>query len=120
MCGRVIQSSGPRRYAIVYGMNVRNSRVHKHPPAVERGSEPRADFGIDDLLDGRSKIFVRTRSKRCQEALGAASRSEKKTALTLDHSARLGRERALRADPWSIIDSVAAEIILHGKSADER
>jgi hypothetical protein len=88
--------------------------------AVERGSEPRADFGIDDLLDGRSKIFVRTRSKRCQEALGAASRSEKKTALTLDHSARLGRERALRADPWSIIDSVAAEIILHGKSADER
>jgi hypothetical protein len=52
--------------------------------------------------------------------LGAASRSEKKTALTLDHSARLGRERALRADPWSIIDSVAAEITLHGKSADVR
>jgi hypothetical protein len=43
-----------------------------------------------------------------------------KTALTLDHSARLGQERALRADPWSIIDSVAAEIILHGKSVDER
>src|SRR6516165_4504175 len=34
-----------------------------------------------------------------QKALGAASRSEKKTALTLDHSARLGQERALRADP---------------------
>ena len=32
MCGRVIQSSGPHRYAIVDGMNVRNSRVHKHPP----------------------------------------------------------------------------------------
>src|SRR6266536_1167425 len=34
-----------------------------------------------------------------QKALGAASRSEKKTALTLDHSARLGQERAFRADP---------------------
>jgi putative SOS response-associated peptidase YedK len=30
MCGRVIQSSGPRRYAIVDGMNVRDSRVN--PP----------------------------------------------------------------------------------------
>jgi hypothetical protein len=27
MCGRVIQSSGPLRYAIVDGMNVRDSRV---------------------------------------------------------------------------------------------
>src|SRR6516162_7721286 len=34
-----------------------------------------------------------------QKALGAASRSEKKTALTFDHSARLGQERALRSDP---------------------
>jgi hypothetical protein len=32
MCGRVIQSSGPRRYAIVDGMNVRDSRVHNYPP----------------------------------------------------------------------------------------
>jgi hypothetical protein len=32
MCGRVIQSSGPLRYAIVDGMNVRDSRVHNHPP----------------------------------------------------------------------------------------
>jgi hypothetical protein len=28
MCGRVIQGSGPLRYAIVGGMNVRDSRVH--------------------------------------------------------------------------------------------
>jgi hypothetical protein len=32
MCGRVIQISGPLRYAIVDGMNVRNSRVHNYPP----------------------------------------------------------------------------------------
>jgi hypothetical protein len=29
MCGRVIQSSGPLRYAM--GMNVRDSRVHNYP-----------------------------------------------------------------------------------------
>src|SRR5262249_37791593 len=32
MCGRIIQSSGPLRYALVDGMNVRDSRVHNHPP----------------------------------------------------------------------------------------
>jgi putative SOS response-associated peptidase YedK len=32
MCGRVIQSSGPLRYAIVDGMNVRDSRMHTYPP----------------------------------------------------------------------------------------
>jgi hypothetical protein len=32
MCGRVIQSSAPLRYAIVDGMNVRDSRVHNYPP----------------------------------------------------------------------------------------
>src|SRR5271165_1714460 len=32
MCGRVIQSSGPLRYAIVDGMNARDSRVHNYPP----------------------------------------------------------------------------------------
>jgi putative SOS response-associated peptidase YedK len=32
MCGRVIQSSGPLCYAIVDGMNVRDSRVHNYPP----------------------------------------------------------------------------------------
>jgi putative SOS response-associated peptidase YedK len=32
MCGRVIQSSGPLRYAIVDGMNVPDSRVHNYPP----------------------------------------------------------------------------------------
>jgi len=32
MCGRVIQSGGPLRYAIVDGMNVRDSRMHNYPP----------------------------------------------------------------------------------------
>jgi hypothetical protein len=32
MSGRVIQSSGPLRYAIVDGMNVRDSRMHNDPP----------------------------------------------------------------------------------------
>ena len=32
MCGRVVQSSGPLRYALVDGMNVRDSRVSNYPP----------------------------------------------------------------------------------------
>jgi putative SOS response-associated peptidase YedK len=32
MCGRVIQSSGPLRYAIIDGMNARDSRLHNYPP----------------------------------------------------------------------------------------
>jgi SOS response associated peptidase (SRAP) len=32
MCGRVIQSGGPLRYAIVDGMNVRDSRMHNYLP----------------------------------------------------------------------------------------
>jgi putative SOS response-associated peptidase YedK len=31
MCGRLIQSSGPLRYAILEGMDVRDSRVHNYP-----------------------------------------------------------------------------------------
>jgi hypothetical protein len=32
MCGRVIQSSGPLRYATLEGMDVRDSRIHNYPP----------------------------------------------------------------------------------------
>jgi putative SOS response-associated peptidase YedK len=32
MCGRVIQSSGPSRYGLVEGMDVRATRVHNYPP----------------------------------------------------------------------------------------
>ena len=31
-CGPVVQSSGPLRYAIVDGLNVRDSRVSNYPP----------------------------------------------------------------------------------------
>jgi len=120
MCGRVIQSSGPRRYAIVDGMNVRNSRVHKHPP---RWNAAPSHVPISALMTFSmgGRRFSSARGRRDARRLWARHlEARKKTALTLDHSARLGRERALRADPWSIIDSVAAEIILHGKSADER
>jgi hypothetical protein len=47
MCGRVIQSSGPLRYAIVDGMNVRDTRLHNYPPrAVPL-------FGCQPLTQGR-------------------------------------------------------------------
>jgi len=39
--GGVIQSSGPLRYAIVDGIDVRDSRVHNYPPEVERRAQPR-------------------------------------------------------------------------------
>jgi putative SOS response-associated peptidase YedK len=32
MCGRVIQSSGPLRYGIVQGLDLRDSRTHNYPP----------------------------------------------------------------------------------------
>lgn len=32
MCGRVIQNSGPLRYAVVEGMEGRDSRTHNYPP----------------------------------------------------------------------------------------
>ena len=32
MCGRIIQSSGPLRYAIVDGLDVLDSRVHNYSP----------------------------------------------------------------------------------------
>jgi putative SOS response-associated peptidase YedK len=31
MCGRVIQSSGPLHYALVEGMNMRESRMYNYP-----------------------------------------------------------------------------------------
>ncbi len=39
MCGRVIQSSGPLRYAILEGMHVRDSRVHNYPSEAQSRSE---------------------------------------------------------------------------------
>jgi hypothetical protein len=36
MCGRVIQSSGPIRYAIVEGIDLPDNRVHNYPPSLLR------------------------------------------------------------------------------------
>ena len=33
MCGRVIQSSGPLRYGMFEGMDMRDSRTHNYRPA---------------------------------------------------------------------------------------
>ena len=62
MCGRVIQSSGPLRYAIVDGMNVRDSRVHNYPPRwnaapsqellVIRRNHQTGDVSLDPLRWG--------------------------------------------------------------------
>ena len=62
MCGRVIQSSGPLRYAIVDGMNVRDSRVHNYParwnaaPSQEllviRRNHQTGDVSLDPLRWG--------------------------------------------------------------------
>ena len=60
MCGRVIQSSGPLRYAIVDGMNVRDSRVHNYPPRWNAAPSqellvirrnPKRDEGTDVMPD---------------------------------------------------------------------
>jgi putative SOS response-associated peptidase YedK len=62
MCGRVIQSSGPLRYAFVDGMNVRDSRVHNYPPRwnaapsqellVIRRNHKTGDVSLDPLRWG--------------------------------------------------------------------
>jgi len=62
MCGSVIQSSGPLRYAIVDGLNVRDSRVHNYPPRwnaapsqellVIRRNHKTGDVSLDPLRWG--------------------------------------------------------------------
>jgi putative SOS response-associated peptidase YedK len=62
MCGRVIQSSGPLHYAIVDGLNVRDSRIHNYPPRwnaapsqellVIRHNHKTAEVSLDPLRWG--------------------------------------------------------------------
>ena len=49
MCGRVIQSSGPLRYAIFDGLDVRDSRVHCQS-ALERAPRSASKRGSDAML----------------------------------------------------------------------
>jgi hypothetical protein len=68
MCGRVIQSSGQLRYAIVDGMNVRDSRVHNYPPRwnaapsqellVIRRNHQTGDVSLDPLRWGLFLLLV--------------------------------------------------------------
>src|SRR5271157_3848357 len=71
MCGRVIQSSGPVHYAIVDGMNVRDSRLHNYPPRwnaapsqdllVIRRNHKTGEVSLDPLRWGFIPIGARTR-----------------------------------------------------------
>src|SRR5438034_2861062 len=71
MCGRVIQSSGPLRYAIVDGMNVRDSRVNNYParwnaaPSQEllviRRNHQTGEVSLDPLRWASFRIGAKTR-----------------------------------------------------------
>ena len=73
MCGRIIQSSGPLRYAIVDGLNVRDSRVHNYPPRwnaapsqellVIRRNHTTGELSLDPLRWGLVPYW-------CQDATG--------------------------------------------------
>jgi putative SOS response-associated peptidase YedK len=71
MCGRVIQSSAPIRYAIVDGINVRDSRVHNYPPRwnaapshdllVIRRNHKTGEVSLVRCAGASSRIGARTR-----------------------------------------------------------
>ena len=73
MCGRVVQSSGPIRYAIVDGMNVRDSRVHNYPPRwnaapsqdllVIRRNHETGEVSLDPLRWGLIPYWCRDRKE---------------------------------------------------------
>ena len=70
MCGRIIQSSAPLRYAIVDGMNVRDTRLHNYParwnaaPSQEllviRRNHKTGEVSLDPLRWGLSRTGART------------------------------------------------------------
>ena len=74
MCGRVIQSSAPIRLAIVDGLDVRDSRVHNHPPrwngapsqeaAGDAAQPPDDAVSLDPLRWG----FIPTSARTLREA----------------------------------------------------
>ena len=76
MCGRVIQSSGPLRYAIVEGMGVRDSRVHNYPPRwngapsqellVIRRNHKTGEISLDPLRWGPHSLLVSGPDRRAQ------------------------------------------------------
>ena len=69
MCGRVVRSSAPIRYAIVDGMNVRDSRVANYLPRwngapsqdllVIRRNHKTGEVSLDPLRWGPYPLLVR-------------------------------------------------------------
>jgi putative SOS response-associated peptidase YedK len=125
MCGRVIQSSGPLRYAIVDGMNVRDSRVHNYPPRwnaapsqellVIRRNHRNGEVSLDPLrwglipnwcndpTGGRKPINAKCETVRDLPSFRDAYRTRRcivpvdgATADTLDPLARTEEAKALR------------------------
>jgi hypothetical protein len=93
MCGRVIQSSAPIRYAIVNGMNVRESRVHNYPPRwngapsqdllVIRRNHKTGEVSLDPLRWGLIPYW-------CEDPKGGRNRSTRNARLS-ELSHRSGR-----------------------------
>ena len=75
MCGRVIQSSGPIRLAIVDGLDVRESRVHNYPPRwngapsqellVIRRNHHTGEVSLDPSV-GSDSLLVRRPERRAK------------------------------------------------------
>ena len=94
MCGRVIQSSGPLRYAIVDGMNVRDSRVHNYPPRwnaapsqellVIRRNHRTGEVSLDPLRWGLIPYW-------CKAPAGGRKPMDAKTNCDRRQSSCLGR-----------------------------
>src|SRR6266536_434161 len=102
-----------------------NSITHKptgwrftaYQVAPSTGPSSGADWATSSK---RGKIFVRTRSKRWPEGFGRGiSKREKNSSDARSLRPPRARTGIARRSAGPIIDSVAAEIILHGKSANE-
>jgi putative SOS response-associated peptidase YedK len=109
MCGRVIQSSGPLRYAFVDGMNVRDSRVHNYPARwnaapsqdllIIRRNHQTGDVSLDPLRWGLIPYWCndptggrKPDQRQVRDRTGPAelSRCVPQTPLTPLHRAGLG------------------------------
>ena len=83
MAGRVIRSSGPLRYAIVDGMNVRDSRVHNYPPRLNPLiSTPARLSGRSERLSAHAQCRLdRDRPHRDLRVVGSVRAEDRTRAL---------------------------------------
>jgi hypothetical protein len=71
MCGRVIQSSGPLRYGIVEGMDMRDSPANNYPPhrqffiplATEPSAKPQAGIAVTKPIQSISALRLAPNKK---------------------------------------------------------